>query len=404
MSIDFTAIDFETANAYQGSPCSVGLAKVRDGRIVHIQHWLIRPPRAHGHFAAFNVGLHGIDERAVRDQPTWEQRLPQIVDYIGGDLVVAHNAAFDVGVIRYACAADALPWPALDFLCTLAVSRRAYRLVSYRLPFVAHAAGAALKQHHHAGDDAVAAAQIAVALARSYGVDSLAELALCLRVGMGHMEAGFYQASAWRDSPRRLVAPDANPDADPDGALYGRTVVFTGTLMSMTRRLAWEEVARAGGKPEKGVTKHTHVLVVGDINPVVLAPGATVTGRAAKAFQLADQGQDIELFTEDDFVRALEPGQMTDRFDLSLLVEQDGAGLSDARDDGPFYAALNHPAGRATKGEPCVKCGSSVARGAYWLYKDRHVCSDRCNTNLKRQYKRWLTTGGTAFFVPRRSE
>jgi DNA polymerase III epsilon subunit-like protein len=34
VSLDFTAIDFETANSYRGSPCSVGLVKVRDGQIV----------------------------------------------------------------------------------------------------------------------------------------------------------------------------------------------------------------------------------------------------------------------------------------------------------------------------------------------------------------------------------
>jgi DNA polymerase III epsilon subunit-like protein len=34
VSLDFTAIDFETANSYRGSPCSVGVVKVRDGQIV----------------------------------------------------------------------------------------------------------------------------------------------------------------------------------------------------------------------------------------------------------------------------------------------------------------------------------------------------------------------------------
>ena len=34
MGVDFTSIDFETANGFRGSPCSVGLSKVRGGRIV----------------------------------------------------------------------------------------------------------------------------------------------------------------------------------------------------------------------------------------------------------------------------------------------------------------------------------------------------------------------------------
>ncbi|HET8877955.1 MAG TPA: exonuclease, partial [Arthrobacter sp.] len=34
MALDFTAIDFETANGFRGSPCAVGLTKVRGGVVV----------------------------------------------------------------------------------------------------------------------------------------------------------------------------------------------------------------------------------------------------------------------------------------------------------------------------------------------------------------------------------
>ena len=43
--------------------------------------------------------------------PALEGVLPAIVDYIGDDVVVAHNAGFDIGVIRYACAVDNIEWP-----------------------------------------------------------------------------------------------------------------------------------------------------------------------------------------------------------------------------------------------------------------------------------------------------
>jgi len=81
--------------------------------------------------------------------------------------------------------------------------------------------------------------------------------------------------------------------------------VFTGTLMSMTRQIAWEECARIGAIAEKSVTKRTNVLVVGDINPAVLRPGSDITGKARHAFELQDKGQEIEVMTEDDFLRCL---------------------------------------------------------------------------------------------------
>ena len=34
--LDFTAIDFETANGFRGSPCAVGAVRVRDGVMVDL--------------------------------------------------------------------------------------------------------------------------------------------------------------------------------------------------------------------------------------------------------------------------------------------------------------------------------------------------------------------------------
>jgi DNA polymerase-3 subunit epsilon len=82
-------------------------------------------------------------------------------------------------------------------------------------------------------------------------------------------------------------------------------IVFTGTLRSRTRQQAWDDAARAGAIPEKGVTGRTNILVIGDLNPAVLAPGAVTTGKAAHAFSLQAKGQDIEVMTEDDFTRSL---------------------------------------------------------------------------------------------------
>lgn len=308
MSLDFTAIDFETANSYRGSPCSVGLVKVRDGRIVDESSTLIHPPARFDHFDGFNTSLHGINAKMVAGAPIWQQAASWIVSYTGSDTLVCHNAGFDVGVIRYACIADDIPWPSVDFLCTLVLARRAFRLPSYRLPFVAAQCDVDLHQHHQASDDARCAALIAIAMARKQGALTLADLAESFGVQIGHMEHGYYSPSMWRNPERhahKLIRPGTNPDADPDHSFYGQVIVFTGTLLSRTRQMAWDDVARVGGIPELNVTKRTNVLVAGDINPAVLAPGMITTGKAAKVFSLQEKGQDIELMTEDDFLRSL---------------------------------------------------------------------------------------------------
>jgi DNA polymerase-3 subunit epsilon len=176
------------------------------------------------------------------------------------------------------------------------------------LPFVAAECDVNLGRHHQASDDARCAALIALAMARKQGADTLAELAESFDVRIGHMEEDRYTPSARRGlggHGYKLIRPDANPDADPDHPFYGRVLVFTGALKSRIRQTAWDEVVKVGGIPEPNVTKRTNVLVTGDINPAVLAPGIVITGKAAKVFALQDQGQDIEVMTEDDFIRSL---------------------------------------------------------------------------------------------------
>lgn len=308
--LDFTTIDFETANSYRGSPCSVGLVRVRDGQIVESRHWLIRPPEGADWFDGWNVAMHGVTAETVAAAPRWKEILPAIVDFIGDDVVIAHNAGFDMGVVRYACALDNIEWPAMRFLCTLVMARRALALPTYRLPFLAEKLGVAFTHHHNALADATVVVEITARLAEQHKAADVQELAEALGVGIGRMGAGIYRGSVAVSTgghgAGRFTPVEVNTGADPGGYLYGRVVVFTGALMSMTRDTARQECAKVGAIPEQSTTKRTNVLVVGDINPAVLRPGSSITGKARKAFELQDLGQEIEVMTEDDFLRCLD--------------------------------------------------------------------------------------------------
>lgn len=73
----------------------------------------------------------------------------------------------------------------------------------------------------------------------------------------------------------------------------------------MTRCEAWGMVAEAGGRPAKGVTKNTNILVMGYQDARMLAPGAALSRKAQKAADLRTQGQDIEIMPELDFLQQL---------------------------------------------------------------------------------------------------
>ncbi len=175
--LDFTAIDFETANNSAASACSVGLVKVRTGKVVDSAYWLIKPPLGYDEFLEWNVRIHGIMAVDVADAALWSEQLPDLLAFAENDTLVAHNAGFDMGVIAAACAASYLPTPGFDYVCSLQVARKTYHLDSYRLPVAAMAAGFEDFEHHNALADAEACAAIIVHAAKRHGALDITELA-----------------------------------------------------------------------------------------------------------------------------------------------------------------------------------------------------------------------------------
>ena len=173
MALDFTAIDFETANPSNASACAVGLVKVRGGEVVAQTGWLIQPPAGHDRFFELNTRIHGITAADVIGAPTWTGQLAAMDAFIGGDVLVAHNAGFDMAVIKRACEATGDDCPPYRYACSLQVARKVYQLESYRLPFVAAEAGFSEFAHHNATADALACAHVMIDAARRLAADDI---------------------------------------------------------------------------------------------------------------------------------------------------------------------------------------------------------------------------------------
>lgn len=182
MPLDFTAIDFETANSSPASACSVGLVRVRGGVVVATDGWLIRPPAGHDEFQEWNIRIHGIQPDDVANAATWPEQFARLCDFAGDDVLVAHNAGFDLKVLRTASQVTALECPPYRSLCSLQVARKVYDLDSYRLPMAAAAAGFAEFSHHDALADARACAQIVIDAGRRSGAADIDVLAAAVGV------------------------------------------------------------------------------------------------------------------------------------------------------------------------------------------------------------------------------
>lgn len=310
--MDFVAIDFETANAFRGSPCAVAMVRYRAGAPTETLHTLMRPPHRHDSFDPWNMSVHGITPEDVSSAPRFVDFLPKMLEFLGSDVLVAHNAGFDVSVLRHATEASGVEWPSLRYACTLVMSRRTLDLPSYSLPWVAEELGVEVRNHHDPVDDALAAGNVLLALAERTGSSSIAGLLDSTRTSLG-----FVRPDGWKGSTaisERSTSgntskphfPGPNESADTNHPLFGRRIVLTGRLGSMTRQEAWDALARIGGIAQPGINKSTDVLVVGpDLYQGDVLESDAMTGKMAKAARMREKGAAIEIMSEDEFVRSL---------------------------------------------------------------------------------------------------
>ena len=309
--MDCVAIDFETANRSRSSPCAVGVAVLIGGRVSQTFYALIQPQD--NLFHPFNTSIHGITREDVADKPEFPDVWTNLKPLLESGLVIAHNSSFDMSVLRHTLQLYDLPFPTIDYTCSLIMARRAWpTLLSYALPIVAQHLGIEL-EHHDALSDATAAGLIACQACKEADTDTLDGLADKLGICHGRiMEDGSYDSASGPSrgpgSSRRIDVRAFVPTAgefNEDHPFFQRAFVFTGTLHSMSRRDAMQLVVDVGGRPGNGVTKRTHFLVLGQQDFRTFAAGHTKSSKHRKAEALKAAGHDIELLSEQDFLEIL---------------------------------------------------------------------------------------------------
>lgn len=150
--MDFTAIDFETANYKRHSICQIGLVRVENGHIVKEIDILVRPPDNY-YLTRFTNEIHGIGSNDTAHSPNFEAVWEILRPFIEDQNVVAHNAVFDVGCLKHTLAFYDLAIPKFVSHCT-------YRIYKMGLAAACKENGIELHHHHNALADAKACAQL----------------------------------------------------------------------------------------------------------------------------------------------------------------------------------------------------------------------------------------------------
>ena len=207
---EFLAVDTET-NGLARERCElteVGAVLVGGGELHDRWESLV------GVSAPLSAGIQrftGITQAMVDDAPAPESVLPELARLLHGRVLVAHNARFDVGVLRGAFARAALDWPEPPVLCTVAMARRLAPLQRRRgLASLADALGIDVEVSHRALPDAETCGRVFCALfGRLAAHAATVGEAVAL---LGPKRGGGVPGTRRRRAGARRRPPDERPD------------------------------------------------------------------------------------------------------------------------------------------------------------------------------------------------
>lgn len=153
----YIAFDVETPNRANRRMSAIGITVIEDGTVVDGFYSLVNPET---HFDYFNVRLTGISEGSVCGAPAFPELWPRIEPLMSSGILVAHNAVFDMGVLKWCLRDYGIDWRShVPYLCTVQMGRRILPGMSHKLDVLCDHYGIEL-DHHHAGSDSRACAEI----------------------------------------------------------------------------------------------------------------------------------------------------------------------------------------------------------------------------------------------------
>lgn len=296
VGLNFLAIDFETATAAKNSTCEIGLTKVVDGKIVQSFSRLIKPRPARFHF--FNTKIHGINLSMVENEPEFNEVWKELESDFEDQFLIAHNAAFDMGVIRSVLNQFNLPFPDCNYACSVQIAKKAWPdRTTHSLDQMANFL--ALKfDHHRAGDDSRVCAEIVLAAAEDAGAESIEHL---LQIHGLQKKNLLDKVAPRKLKHSKMLKPEIYPDAK-DHDFFRKEVVFTGKLESMSRRMAQEKVLQLGGFFTKSVTDQTSYLIAAQHGK---EDQASLSSKTRYSLELIASGQNLKIISEAEFLEML---------------------------------------------------------------------------------------------------
>lgn len=287
---DYVVIDLETTgkNTKEDEITELAAIRYRNGKKVATYSQLVKAQKP---VRTFVIMLTGITNDNLNDKPPIEKAIGDFADFVGNDILIGHNiAAFDSVFI-----ADAYQkhlGRTLENSCvdTMRIGKKVCAgLSSYSLENLAAELGVEYQGAHRG---------LADCETTNACYQKMKDIVL--KHGTLEMFANSFKKQKAEDQIGKMVATTS--DVSIDHPLYGKNIVFTGSLL-LTRAQAMQLAVDFGAVPQKGVTTKTDFLVVGtqDLDRVGTDG---MSSKEEKAIRFNESGKaNISIITEETFIK-----------------------------------------------------------------------------------------------------
>lgn len=158
----FIVMDLETTglNPEDDAIVQVGIAKVDQGEIIDEYCQLVNPNTSIPEAAS---RVHGFTDKDVENQPYIFEVIPDILDFMENEIIVSHNAAFDLKFFFQACMRYRFRIPATKYFDSMDLSEVWPGLKNRKLETFLAAAEIVNEKPHDALSDARSLARLMIA-------------------------------------------------------------------------------------------------------------------------------------------------------------------------------------------------------------------------------------------------
>ena len=280
---EYIAIDFETANSNLTSACAIGLVGAKNGKIIYNDYYLINPQEP---FNEFNIMVHHITPDMVEDAKTFPEVWEEIKDIIEGEIVVCHNAMFDIAVLKACIDKYGLEYPNINIGCTLRVSKIAFKDILPNCKLNTISGYLAVEHNHH---NAISDAQVCYYLLervkRMYQAIDIIELFEMINLGFGILNSKIYKGCYSKLKEKKAKKQ----------VLKGEVFSFAGKPRTLTKTEVVKKIEENGGYYSKDITKGVTAFII----------FTNATKSKLRELDRIKEVKNIKVYNEEEFLNLL---------------------------------------------------------------------------------------------------